>query len=54
MSFSIQNLDEPLEIQAVCARLDGDGFAVRFIGIDVDEQNRLVKLLAAQARAMGD
>lgn len=54
VSFSIRNLDEPLEIQAVCARLDGDGFAVRYLGIDVEEQNRLVKLLAAQARAKGD
>ncbi len=54
ISVSIRNLDEPLEIQAVCARLDGDGFAVRFLGIDVAEENRLVKLLAAQARANGD
>ena len=53
ISFSIRDLDEPLEIQAVCARLDGDSFAVRFLGIDVEERNRLVKLLAAQARANG-
>lgn len=51
LSFAIQNLETPLEIQAVCIRLDGDGFAAKFLGIDGGNESRVVKLLAAQARA---
>lgn len=51
LSFIIQNLDEPLEIQSTCVRLDSDGFAVRFLGVDREEENRIVKLLAAECRA---
>ena len=52
-SFDIHNLDEPLEIQAKCVRLNIDGFAAQFLGIDSRQESRIVKLLAAQARAKG-
>ncbi|OEU51090.1 MAG: hypothetical protein BA866_03000 [Desulfobulbaceae bacterium S5133MH15] len=50
-SFDIHSLDEPLEIRAICARLEDDGFAVQFLGIDDVEANRIIKLLAGQARS---
>ena len=50
-SFTIHNLDAPLELQATCVRLDGDGFAAKFLGIDGGDESRVAKLLAAQARA---
>ena len=53
-SFVVNNLDEPLEIRGVCIRLDGDGFAVKFLGLDGRAENRIVKLLAAQARTKND
>lgn len=50
-SFDIHGLDEPLEIRAICVRLEGDSFAVQFLGIDDVEANRLTKILAGQARS---
>ena len=50
-SFDIHTLDEPLEIRAICVRLDVDGFAVRFLGLDDAAANRIIKLLASQARS---
>ncbi len=50
-SFAIYDLGAPLELQATCVRLDGDGFAVKFLGMDGGGESRVVKLLAAQARA---
>ena len=52
--FAIQSLPKPLEIQAVCVRLDGDSFAAKFVGVDGGNESRVVKLLAAQARAETD
>ncbi len=52
--FDIQSLDQPLEIQAACVRLDDDGFAVKFLGIDGADENRIAKVLAAQARVKDD
>jgi len=50
-SFDIHSLDEPLEVRAICVRLEGDSFAVQFLGIDDVEANRIIKLLAGQARS---
>lgn len=50
-SFDIHSLDEPLEVRAICVRLEDDGFAVQFLGVDDVEANRIVKLLAAQTRS---
>lgn len=51
LSFDLHGIDEPLEIRAICVRLEDDGFAVQFLGVDDAEANRIVKLLVAQARS---
>lgn len=51
LRFDLHGIDEPLEIRAICVRLESDGFAVQFLGVDDAEANRIVKLLAAQARS---
>ena len=51
LSFDNDNLDDPLEMQALCVRQEDDGFAVQFLGVDEAEENRLVKIFALMARA---
>jgi len=50
-SFDVNNLDEPLELKAVCTRLEDDGFAVRFLGVESQEETRIVKIFAELARS---
>jgi len=50
-SFNILPPGEPLELRAICVRLDRDGFAVRFLGVEISDANRFIKLLAARGRA---
>jgi len=51
LSFDIPGLEKSLEMRAVCVRLVRDGFAVRFLGIDTAESNRIIKLLAGLVRS---
>jgi hypothetical protein len=50
-SFDILGSEEPLELRAICVRLEDDGFAVQFLGVDSFEANRIIKLLATCARS---
>jgi len=50
-SFDILTPGEPFELRAICVRLEDDGFAVQFLGVDISEANRIIKLLATRARS---